>query len=100
MIFNSNEKRIKTINYLRKIIHLASILGAKALVFGSPKNRVIGRLTYSESNEIANSFFSKIGDISKKYDIHFCIEANPKIYGTDFLNTTNELFSFVRKLNH
>jgi len=99
-IFETSTKRKAAITYLEKIIHLASLLGVKAMVFGSPKNRIKGNLESKDVNEIANSFFSKVGDISKKYNIHFCIEANPKVYGTDFLNTTAEVVSFVRKLNH
>jgi D-psicose/D-tagatose/L-ribulose 3-epimerase len=99
-IFEDSKKRKETISYLKKIIQLAAFLGVKAMVFGSPKNRIAGDKDQKEINEIASDFFSQIGDNAKEYDIHFCIEANPKVYGTDFLTTTDDLLTFVRKLHH
>jgi sugar phosphate isomerase/epimerase len=99
-IFENKKQREKTVSYLKKIIHIAALLGIKAMVFGSPKNRITGDRNSKEINEIASEFFSQIGDNAKQYDIHFCIEANPKVYGTDFLTTTDELIKFINKLNH
>ncbi len=99
-IFESKKQREKTVIYLKKIIHLAALLGVKAMVFGSPKNRIAGDKNPKEIYEIASEFFSQIGDYAEKYDIHFCIEENPKVYGTDFLTTIDEVLTFIHKLNH
>src|SRR3989344_248722 len=43
VMFESEDMRVNTLDYLRKIISLASKLGCHTLVFGSPKNRFIGK---------------------------------------------------------
>lgn len=87
-IFESKEKRQATIDYLRGIIRLGGKLGAKALVFGSPKNRLVGDLSQSLIEEISSEFFSSVGEIAKQNDTWFCIEPNPSDYGCDFINTS------------
>ena len=99
-VFETAEKRKALLDYLTKIIHLASLLGVTAMVFGSPKNRIKGNLIEEATYEISNDFFRKIGDVAQKYDIAFCIEANPIVYGTDFLTTTQEVITFVKKVDH
>lgn len=97
-IFESKEKREKTLNYLKSVIKLTSELGAKVMVFGSPKNRLIGKLNKSETNKIAIDFFRKVGRETKKYNITFCIEPVPTIYGSDFILNTKEARNLVKKI--
>lgn len=99
-IFGSKKTRKETLEYLIKIIRLSGFLGAKAMVFGSPKNREIGDLRRQEVTKIACDFFHKIGEIAKKYNIYFGIEPNPPIYGADFILTTKEAIELVKKVNH
>lgn len=99
-IFDSKETRQKTIDYLSQIANLSFLLGAKVMVFGSPKNRRINGLSYPKALKIACEFFYKIADICKQYDIFFCIEPNPPEYGTDFITNTNEAIKLVTKTNH
>ena len=44
-IFDSEEKRNETQVALKKMIELGSVLGARGIVFGSPKNRIVGEVT-------------------------------------------------------
>ncbi len=99
-IFQNKEDRKKTIDYLKEIIRIASMLGIKVLVFGSPKNRQTYGLSAKTVQQIACEFFIKLGDIAKKHDLFFCIEPNPKIYGTDFINNTNQAIDLVKLVNH
>lgn len=99
-IFENNTSQDKLVEYMKRITHLASILGIKALVFGSPKNRLKGNLDNGNAVEIAKKFFTKIGDIARNDNVYICIEANPKEYGADFLTTTEETSDFVKSLNH
>jgi D-psicose/D-tagatose/L-ribulose 3-epimerase len=99
-LFETAEKRKNLLDYLTKIIHLASLLGVTAMVFGSPKNRIKGNLDEAETSDIGNDFFRKLGDVAQNYDIAFCIEANPIIYGTDFLTTTKDVVEFVKEVDH
>ena len=43
-------------------------------------------------------FFNILGDYAKLKNTVIALEANPDIYGTNFINTTKEAFSFVKKL--
>lgn len=99
-IFENNEKRTKTLNYLIKMIRLASWLGAKVVVFGSPKNRLIGKMSNKEAEKVAIVFFKKLGRETRKYSTDVCLEPIPKIYGADYLTSTDEVFSLVKKISH
>jgi len=78
-------------------IETASKLNISRIVFGSPKNRKIDSLdNYYKGVEL----FKFLGDYALKFNVVICVEPNPTIYGTNFLNTTNEAFEFIRQVNH
>lgn len=97
-IFEDEATRLATRNHLFKMIEYAAKIRVKILVFGSPKNRIIGNLDYEAAEEIAIRFFNEIGNYAKQYKVHFCVEPNPKEYGTDFLTNTIDAANFVRKV--
>lgn len=84
------------LQYMYKCIDFARAVNCKNLVFGSPKNRNVNN---EEEYQRSLFFFSKLNDYLKDKDIYIALEANPAIYGTNFINTTAELFSYLRKLN-
>lgn len=86
--------------HLESICHIGSELGAKHLVFGSPKNRDRNELTEGDAIKIAIPFFSELGEIALKYNVEICIEPNPTIYGANFLTTTKDAAVFVQKVEH
>lgn len=94
----SSQKRM--LKHLKKICHIGSLTGANRLVFGSPKNRDRSKLDDIQTENTALDFFYRLGEIAKAEDATVCLEANPAVYGTNFLTTTDEAASFVRKLNH
>lgn len=96
-IFESKENRKILINYTKKAIDFAEIMGCKNLVFGSPRNRNMENKEIDEP--IAISFFRKIGVYALKKGVVIAIEPNPAIYHTNFLNTTMEAIEFVKKVN-
>lgn len=99
-IFENKKARKATFGYLLKMIELSGTLGAKAMVFGSPKNRRRDSLDKKAAIEIAKEFFYKIGEFAKEYDIYFGIEPNPPLYGSDFILTTMEAIDFVKEVGH
>jgi sugar phosphate isomerase/epimerase len=82
-------------DYFRGIVDLAAALGAPALVFGSPKNRVRGRLSEGAAWAIAEKFFRAVGEHAARSGVLCCVEPNPPEYGCDFLTTTREAADFV-----
>ncbi|WP_141336624.1 sugar phosphate isomerase/epimerase [Paenibacillus sp. tmac-D7] len=106
LLFNQNhlsvfdESSHQMMVYLEKIIKVASQLSAKALVFGSPKNRLIGTLDPALAQEKALIFFNQLGDIAYSHGVYICIEANPKQYGCDFITNTMDGLDFVRQVDN
>ncbi|OPH53102.1 hypothetical protein BC351_31990 [Paenibacillus ferrarius] len=94
------EKKAETFEYLQTIIKLASALSTKALVFGSPKNRIIGQLDSRVAYGQAIEFFNALGEKAIQNGVFFCIEANPVVYGCDFLTGTLDALQFVKDVNH
>jgi sugar phosphate isomerase/epimerase len=98
-IFGTREKRSETLAYLKGIIRLGGRLGAEALVFGSPKNRLRGELNQEQALEIAAEFFREIGRTALQHETVFCIEPNPVAYGCDFITTSAEGRELVAKVD-
>lgn len=95
-LFGTNEERQILKDYTKKSIDFANALGCRNLVFGSPKNRII------ESDDqycLAVDFFRELGQYAVKKDTVLAIEANPALYGTNFINTTRQAFGLVKDVN-
>jgi D-psicose/D-tagatose/L-ribulose 3-epimerase len=106
LLFNKSELSIfgdtnkQTLSYLKSIIFMGSKLSATSLVFGSPKNRLIGNNDSVAARIQAVTFFKDLGDIAKTYGVSICIEANPVQYGCDFITSTLDGLQFVKDINH
>ncbi len=97
-VFGSDDGRA-CLDYLESVCRLAGWMGAKALVFGSPKNRLRGALSYDAALAKATEFFRVLGDAAIKHHVVVCIEPNPSAYGCDFIQTANEAASLVELVN-
>ena len=76
--------------HLRKVADFAAAVGAKALVFGSPKNRLRGERSVEEAMHIARDAFRALAPHARDRGVTFCIEANPSAYGCDFITQTSQ----------
>jgi D-psicose/D-tagatose/L-ribulose 3-epimerase len=99
-IFQDVALRIQFLKYLQGIIVLGSKLGAKVMVFGSPKNRLVDDLPAEEANAIAIEFFSTLGQTAAEQGAIFCIEPNPTDYGCDFVTDSLSGIDLVKSVNH
>lgn len=61
------------------------------------ENRVINS---GFDKKIAIDFFSKLGEYAKQHNTVLALEANPDIYGTNFINYTEEAFGLVKEINN
>lgn len=95
-IFGNEEERDVLLSYTKRAIDFAEILGCKNLVFGCPKNRSIPE---GANIETALHFFKTLGDYAFEHNTVVAMEANPPIYNTNFLNTTNEAIDFIEKVD-
>ena len=97
-LFDDASTRAATREYLTGIIRLGGQLGAKALVFGSPKNRKVGSLSRAVAEEIACEFFHALGEVALEHGTALCVEPNPAVYACDFITTAREGLELVHKV--
>jgi D-psicose/D-tagatose/L-ribulose 3-epimerase len=98
-LFRAAAVEASTISYLKRLCVLAADLGAKILVFGSPKNRRRGELPYEAALAHAASFFSQIASTAADEGVRLCIEPlGPR--ETDFISTAKEGLDLVEMVNH
>lgn len=97
-VFGTPVEQAALQEHLRAMATLAAGLGAKVLVFGSPKNRLRGSLTPAQAAEKAVPFFRSLGKIAEDLGVAFGMEANPPAYGCDWLTTLDEAAAFVREV--
>ncbi len=99
-IFKSEENRRDTIAYLKRIISVSEKLGVKVVMFGSPKNRKRKGLAAEEADAIAIPSFRELAKCAYGKGMYFCIEHNPKEYGSDYVETASEALILAKKVNH
>ena len=99
-LFGDDRSRAQLADYLRQAIDFASALGAHALVFGSPKNRIRGGMVLSTATAIATAFLRDLGARAHARGTALCLEANPPEYGCDFVTTTAEAIALCRAIDH
>lgn len=92
--------RAETLQYLKDFIVLAGKMGAKKMVFGSPKNRQRGDMPYEEAFEIAKEFFNELGDAAQANNTCFCIEPNATDYACDFVTNAQEGIDLVKAVDN
>ena len=99
-LFGSSAGRASLRDYVTGLIDIAGGLGARALVFGSPKNRKRGAMPLDEATAIAIDFFREMGTAAVARDCVICLEPNPPVYDCDFITTTAEAVSLCRQIAH
>ena len=99
-LIGSQKDQTNLKNYLSKIFKLASALGCGPLVFGSPKNRIKGNLTFEEAGKNVIPALFDIGDLAANSDVVFCLEANAAAYGCDFINRLEQAADVARMVGH
>jgi sugar phosphate isomerase/epimerase len=99
-IFASLEVQEAMLLRLREVCRIASGLGAKHLVFGSPKNRNCAGLSECEAMSVAVPFFRHLGEIAFSYGVVICVEPNPACYGANFMTNSAETLRVVKEVAH
>ena len=101
-LFASEEERQVLLAYTKKAIDYASAIGCKNLVFGCPRNRNVldtDSLSQEQIVNIAADFFKELGDYAFEKGTVIGMEANPPIYNTNFINTTEDALELVEKVD-
>ncbi len=99
-VFGLPETQNAMLKQLSEICRIGQGLGAKHLVFGSPKNRDRKNLNDNDASDVAVSFFSRLGDIAQMHNVVICLEPNPLCYGANFMTTSAETLQIVKQISH
>ncbi len=82
-------------SYTARAVAFAKAAGCKSLVFGCPRNRNIPQGKTADS---ALDFFADTALFAAQNGVRLALEANPPIYGTNFINTSAQAFEFAGKV--
>jgi sugar phosphate isomerase/epimerase len=86
---------------LIRAITLAGRLGIRNVVFGSPKQRVVPEgMDMRDALDRAAGVFARLGDCAHAAGTVIAMEANPAVYGTNFLTHAEAALAFVRHTGH
>lgn len=97
-LFESPSSRDRMATHLRRVAEIASALGARACVFGSPTLRDPGSIPFHEASEIAETFLRTIAPDFASRNVDLCFEANPTLYECRFVTRTEEAYSLVERV--
>lgn len=96
MLFGSDEERQILLDYTKRAIEFAEVIHCPNLVFGSPKNR---NNPNRQDEDIMIPFFRELGEYACNRGTVLSMEANPPIYGTNYVNETSEAISLVNQVD-
>ena len=99
-LFGTESSRMAMLDHLRRTVDFAALLGARALVFGSPTNRRRDDTPLHDALAVAGNFLRAVGEYAHDRGTALCIEANPPAYGCDFVTTTAEAVELCRAIDH
>jgi sugar phosphate isomerase/epimerase len=94
-LFASEASRSRLQGHLEDVATLAGILGARACVFGAPKQRDPGDLARDEAWDIAVAALRRIGPAFAQANSTLAFEANARRYGCRFVTTTIQAMRLV-----
>ena len=86
--------------HIARVAALAAALGAGAMVFGSPRNRLRGALSPEAAMDAAVPVFRALAAACHDAGTALAIEANPPQYGGDFLLRWPEAAELVARVAH
>jgi sugar phosphate isomerase/epimerase len=83
-VFGTPQERATAQAYLIHVLQIGAWLGAKAQVFGSPKNRLKGELSWTQALASGAEFFKPVAEAAAKMGTCLAFEPNPTAYACDF----------------
>lgn len=97
-LFADAGQRQVLLEYTKKAVDFASIVRCANLVFGSPKNRAVPDVSDRALWNQGVDFFRELGKYAHEKNTAIGMEANPAIYNTNYINTTQEAVSLIREV--
>lgn len=88
------------LDHFTHVASIAGALGARVAVFGAPKQRDSGSLTWTEAMERAVPVLRRVAERFSDRDCVLCIEPNPRRYGCNFVCNSSEGAELVHAVDH
>ena len=85
---------------LAQVCRIGGRLGARALTFGSPRQRDRTGIDDATATAIAVDFFGRLGERAQTEGVIVCLEPNAAIYGCNFMVATTETAAIVEAVAH
>jgi sugar phosphate isomerase/epimerase len=98
-LFVSAQTRARLATHLKMVARLAGRLGARACVFGAPRQRDPGDLSSTDALAIAIEFFASISPVFESEGTCLAFEANDESYGCHFITRTAQAAALVRQID-
>lgn len=95
-IFNDSDV-VELTEHTKEAIAFAHSIGCKNIVFGCPRQRAIPD---GKSPSEAEPFFLSCATAANERNILFALEANPPIYETNFLNSTEDVHRYIQQMGY
>ena len=99
-VFGPPDVQEAVLDHLTRVLHIGAGLGARRLVFGSPKNRDREGIDSDTATARGVDFFRRLGERAAAAGCIVCLEANPAMYGCNFMTTTAEAAEVVRQTSY
>jgi D-psicose/D-tagatose/L-ribulose 3-epimerase len=99
LLFGTAGQRRRLEDHLRRVAEIAAALGAMAVVFGSPANRLRDGLSSQEAFASATTVLRRVGEVYDQQGVKLVIEANPPEYGCDFVTHLPEARALVEAVD-
>jgi D-psicose/D-tagatose/L-ribulose 3-epimerase len=97
-LFESEASRARLEQHLDRVAALAGLLGAKACVFGAPRQRDPGNLPVAKAWDVAVATLRRVGPAFAAQGSALAFEANARHYGCRFVTTTAEAVRLVAEV--
>jgi sugar phosphate isomerase/epimerase len=94
-LFESPESRAALAGHLAKVARIAALLGAKASVFGAPRQRDPGDIPPEQAQAVAVEFLASVAPLFEDLGTALAFEANARTYACRFVTTTREAIDLV-----
>jgi len=98
-VFGDEPSRSELQSHLGRLFPIARVLGVRALVFGSPRNRDRTGLTDAQAHALAVDFFRCAAIAADREGVVLCVEPNPPQYGTNFVTSWTEALGLVEAVD-
>ncbi|WP_445396775.1 sugar phosphate isomerase/epimerase family protein [Zobellella sp. An-6] len=86
--------------HMKFVSELADVAGAKVLVFGAPKNRLILSHSYEDALKLAEERLAALAEICWQYKVSIGLESVPQIYGGEIITSYKESAHIVAAVSH